>query len=86
MERCNCLIAPGVTLMSASAQADTFYLKDGSVIEGTIPCSLDNTFSIKLDISGMYQLPKETVDAKTQPVQSDVGGNDQSSPGNTVAN
>ena len=62
MKRCNWLIVLGVTLVSVSAQADTLYLKDGSVIEGTIVRSLGKTFSIKLDSSGMYQLPQETVD------------------------
>ena len=57
--RLTCL---GLMLMSASVQAETFFLKDGSVIDGIILRSLGNTLSIKLDDSGMYQLPVELVD------------------------
>jgi hypothetical protein len=62
MKRCFRLICLSLMLMSASVQAETFYLKDGSVIDGTTLRSLGNTLSIKLDDSGMYQLPVEMVD------------------------
>ncbi len=39
------------------AQAETFLLNDGAIIEGTVLRSLGNTLTIKHDDGGMYQLP-----------------------------
>lgn len=52
-----CWIAFVLATVSSSVQADNFFLKDGSTVDGTVLRSIGKTLSIKLDDGGMYQLP-----------------------------
>lgn len=57
------MILIGLVAASVHAtQAETFFSKDGSVVEGTVLRSLGNTLSIKLDAGGMQQLPLSAID------------------------
>lgn len=51
------MIGLSVTAASVAVRAETFFLEDGTIIEGTALRSLGNSLSIKLDGSGMHQLP-----------------------------
>ncbi|MDH3664802.1 MAG: hypothetical protein OEU92_33115 [Alphaproteobacteria bacterium] len=57
-----CWIAFVLTMAPAAVQAETFILKDGDVVAGTVLRSLGNTLSIKLDDGGMHQLPLSAID------------------------
>lgn len=54
-----------LVMLPAGSQADTFILKDGVIIEGTVLRALGSTLSIKLEGAGgagMYQLPLSMID------------------------
>lgn len=57
-----CWIAFSLVLAAAAVSAETFFLQDGTVVEGTVLRSLGNTLTIKLDNAGMYQLPLSSID------------------------
>ncbi|MGI9508093.1 MAG: hypothetical protein ACR2QJ_01935 [Geminicoccaceae bacterium] len=51
-----------MAIAPAASHAETFILKEGTVIEGTVLRNLGNTLTIKLDNAGMHQLPIEEID------------------------
>lgn len=57
-----CWIVGSLAITSAAAHAETFFLNDGGVVEGTVLRTLGNTLTIKLDDAGMLQLPVEEID------------------------
>ncbi len=62
MRCCVCWIAFSLAVAPAATHAETFFVEDGTVVEGTVLRSLGNTLTIKRDNGGMYQLPLSLVD------------------------
>lgn len=57
-----CWISFSLAAVPVCGQAETFFLKDGSIVEGTVLRSIGKTLSIKLDSVGMQQLPVGMID------------------------
>ncbi len=62
MRCCVCWVAFSLVALPALALAETFFVKDGTVVEGTVLRSLGNTLTIKSDNGGMRQLPLSSID------------------------
>ncbi len=62
MRCCVCWIAFSLAVAPAAAHAETFFVDDGTVVEGTVLRSLGNTLTIKRDDGGMDQLPLGSID------------------------
>lgn len=57
-----CWIAFGFAIAPITSHAETFILKGGGVVEGTVLRNLGNTLTIKHDNAGMHQLPIEEIE------------------------
>ncbi len=62
MRCCVYWVAFSLVAAPAGAQAETFFIEDGTVVEGSILRSLGNTVTIKRDEGGMFQLPLGAID------------------------
>ncbi len=59
--RCLAIIISYCVVASSWARAETFSLKNGKLIEGTVIRAIGNTVTIKLENGGMYQCPLSEV-------------------------
>ncbi len=58
---CLAVIILHCAMASSWARAETFALKNGKLIEGTVIRAIGNTVTVKLDSGGMYQCPLSEV-------------------------